>query len=123
MAELPYQNQLTKSRTWLRDDPVHKASFNSKAPTPKMMHQVALTLPLEGDGEGVLAVRVAHRAVVLAEVGGDHVPDHKRAAHTVRATALLHGVVAAGRAGHLVGVVKVSVLPNIKNVTVSNWVP
>ena len=60
-----------------------------------------LTLPLERDGERVLAVRVADRAVVLAKVGGDHVADHQRAAHPVRPAPLLHPVVTTRRARHL----------------------
>ena len=78
-----------------------KAPLKRKAPTRMTMHQAALTLPLEGDGEGVLAVGVAHRAVVLPEVGGDDVADHQRAAHPVRPPALLHPVVPARRARHL----------------------
>ena len=54
-----------------------------------------LTLSLEGDGECGLAVGVADRAVVVGKVGGHHVADDERAAHAVRATTLLHAVVAA----------------------------
>ena len=76
-------------------------------------HDASLTLSLEGDGEGVLAVGVAHRAVVLPEVGGDDVPDHQRAAHAVGAPALLHPVVTARRSGHLdrISLVRVFIYP------------